>query len=123
MSQSKAALKGMLELDQLRELVVHEQIETVVVGFTDHYGRMLGKRYDAEMFVEDIASGGAHGCNYLLTTDMEMDPVKGYSFANWELGYGDVHLAPIRTPSGSQAGSTRPRSSCATCGASRRTTT
>ena len=94
MSTSKAAIKGMLKLDQLRELVVHEQIETVVVGFTDHYGRMLGKRYDAEMFVEDIARGGAHGCNYLLTTDMEMDPVKGYSFANWELGYGDVHLIP-----------------------------
>ena len=94
MSTSKVAVKGMLKLDQLRELVEHEQIETVVVGFTDLYGRMLGKRYDAQMFVDDIAGGGAHGCNYLFTTDMEMDPVKGYSFANWELGYGDVHLVP-----------------------------
>ncbi|HKU46642.1 MAG TPA: glutamine synthetase family protein, partial [Burkholderiales bacterium] len=70
------------------------EIETVVVGFTDHYGRMLGKRFDAEMFAEEIATGGAHACDYLLTVDMEMDPVPGYKFANWELGYGDFHLVP-----------------------------
>jgi glutamine synthetase len=29
---------------------------------------------------------------------MEMDPVPGYSFANWERGYGDFHLEPdLRT--------------------------
>ena len=54
----------------------------------------MGKRYDAEMFVESIAEDGAHGCDYLLTTDMEMDPVRGYRFASWELGYGDFHLVP-----------------------------
>jgi glutamine synthetase len=25
---------------------------------------------------------------------MEMEPVQGYAFANWEKGYGDVHLVP-----------------------------
>jgi glutamine synthetase len=25
---------------------------------------------------------------------MEMEPIQGYAFANWELGYGDVHLVP-----------------------------
>ena len=24
----------------------------MIVAFTDHYGRLTGKRYDAEMFVE-----------------------------------------------------------------------
>jgi len=66
----------------------------VVAGFTDHYGRLMGKRFDAEMFVEDIAKHGGHACDYLLTVDMEMDPVPGYRFANWELGYGDFHLVP-----------------------------
>ena len=29
---------------------------------------------------------------------MEMEPVPGYKFANWELGYGDFHLVPdLRT--------------------------
>jgi glutamine synthetase len=84
----------MLSLERLRELVAAEQIETVVVAFTDHYGRLCGKRYDAEMFVEEAAQSGTHGCDYLLTTDMEMEPVAGYRFANWELGYGDFHLVP-----------------------------
>jgi glutamine synthetase len=91
---SQRQSRGMLSLERLRELVAAEQIETVVVAFTDHYGRLCGKRYDAEMFVEEAATSGTHGCDYLLTTDMEMEPVRGYQFANWELGYGDFHLVP-----------------------------
>ncbi len=86
--------KGILALEQLRKMAAQGEIETVVVGFTDHYGRLLGKRFDAEMFVEEICSHGAHACDYLLTVDMEMDPVPGYRFASWELGYGDFHLVP-----------------------------
>ncbi len=83
-----------MKLDELAKQVKAGEIETVLVGFTDHYGRLLGKRFDAEMFVEQIAAHGAHACDYLLTVDMEMEPVPGYRFASWELGYGDFHLAP-----------------------------
>ncbi len=86
--------RGMLSLEQLKSMVENEDIETVIVGFTDHFGRIMGKRFDAEFFVEDIHNHGTHGCNYLLTVDMEMEPVPGYDFANWELGYGDFHLVP-----------------------------
>lgn len=89
-----SGLRGMLSLESLRELVSQELIHTVVVGFTDHYGRLAGKRYDAEMFIEDVVAHGTHGCDYLLTTDIEMEPVPGYRYANWELGYGDFHLVP-----------------------------
>ena len=67
--------RGMLTLDALRGMVAQGEIETVVAGFTDHYGRLMGKRFDAEMFVEQIAEGGGHACDYLLTVDMEMEPV------------------------------------------------
>ena len=83
-----------MDVNELRGLVAQGEIETVVVAFTDHYGRLLGKRFDAEMFVDEIAKHGAHACDYLLTVDMEMEPVPGYRFANWELGYGDFHLVP-----------------------------
>lgn len=86
--------KGMLSLEQLVERVKEETIETVIVAFTDHYGRMVGKRFDADFFLESIAQVGTHSCDYLLTTDMEMEPIPGYQFANWELGYGDFHLIP-----------------------------
>src|SRR6185369_510563 len=86
--------KGMLNVESLRAMVAAGEIETVIAGFTDHYGRLMGKRFDAEMFVDEVVSSGGHACDYLLTVDMEMEPVPGYAFANWELGYGDVHMVP-----------------------------
>jgi glutamine synthetase len=84
----------MLTLEALRAMAASGEIETVIGGFTDHYGRLMGKRFDAEMFVDEVAKSGGHACDYLLTVDMEMEPVPGYAFANWELGYGDVHMVP-----------------------------
>jgi glutamine synthetase len=89
-----ASRKGALTLSELRQQVHRGDIETVVVAFPDHYGRLMGKRYDAETYVNEGAEHGTHACNYLLTTDMEMEPVQGYRFANWEKGYGDFHLVP-----------------------------
>lgn len=84
----------MMTLDDLAAKVDAGEIDTVVAGFTDHYGRLCGKRFDAEFFVEEVAHAGTHGCDYLLTVDMEMAPVPGYRFASWDEGYGDVHLVP-----------------------------
>ncbi len=86
--------RGMLTIEDLGRKVDSGEIDTVVVGFTDHYGRVHGKRFDAAFYVEEIGSGGTHGCDYLLTVDMEMEPVPGYQYANWELGYGDFHMVP-----------------------------
>lgn len=85
--------RGRLTVEALRKAVEKEHIETVVVAFTDHYGRLMGKRFDADFFLASMAEG-THACDYLLTTDMEMEPVPGYEFASWELGYGDFHLVP-----------------------------
>lgn len=85
---------GRLDLDQLGELVAAGVLDTVIVGFTDPYGRLAGKRYEAGLFVSEVAEAGTHACDYLLTADMEMTPVPGYQFANWAEGYGDVHLVP-----------------------------
>ncbi len=87
-------IRGLLTVEYLAKLVEKEEIETVIVGFTDHIGRIMGKRFDAEFFVSEALAHGTHSCTYLLTVDMEMEPVPGYEFANWELGYGDFHLVP-----------------------------
>ncbi|MEM9920800.1 MAG: glutamine synthetase family protein, partial [Bacteroidota bacterium] len=86
--------QGMLTLEQLKQKVSKGKIDTIIVAFPDHYGRLSGKRFDAQFFLESAAESGTHACDYLLTTDMEMEPVPGYRFANWELGYGDFHLVP-----------------------------
>ena len=88
------ANNGMLTLDELSRDVERGEIDTILVVFTDLYGRFMGKRFDAEFFVADVAQAGTHGCDYLLTVDMEMEPVPGYKYANWERGYGDFHLKP-----------------------------
>ena len=88
---------GLLTLEALSEAVAADAIDTVIVAFTDHYGRLHGKRLDAGYFLEEAAEHGSHGCDYLLTADMEMEPLPGYRYANWELGYGDFHLVPDLT--------------------------
>ena len=85
---------GLLTVPQLRRAVRAGAIETVLVMFTDHYGRFMGKRFDAGFFLDSALKDGAAACNYLLAVDMEMNPVPGYRFANWELGFGDFHLRP-----------------------------
>jgi len=85
---------GMLTPDELAPLIKAGEIETVLMVFPDMYGRFMGKRLDADFFLENSASHGTHACDYLLTVDMEMEPVAGYRFANWAKGYGDFHLAP-----------------------------
>ncbi len=85
---------GMITIDELKRQVETGEIDTVVVAFTDLYGRFMGKRFDAEFFIEDAVENGTHGCDYLVTVDMEMEPVSGYEYSNWERGYGDFHLVP-----------------------------
>ena len=80
----------------IEELAADSAIDTVMVAFTDHYGRLVGKRFDAGFFVETVREG-THACDYLLTVDMEMEPIPGFEFASWDEGYGDVHLVPDLT--------------------------
>ncbi len=85
---------GKLTREQLQEQVASGHVDTVLAVFTDLYGRFMGKRLDAGFFLERTATHGMHACDYLLTVDMEMEPVAGYNFANWHRGYGDVQLVP-----------------------------
>lgn len=80
--------------EELERLVRTGDVDTVVVAFADSYGRLLGKRVDAGFFVDETLRVGTHVCDYLLTVDMEMEPMSGYAVASWDLGYGDVHLVP-----------------------------
>jgi len=75
-----------------------DQIDTVIVAFPDVYGRLMGKRLTHSYFSRTTAAAGTHACNYLLTVDVEMNPMPGFKLASWEQGYGDFHLQPaLRT--------------------------
>ena len=56
-------------------------------------GRLMGKRFQAEFFLES-GHRETHSCNYLLATDFEMETVPGYKATSWAAGYGDYVMKP-----------------------------
>ncbi|WP_210770805.1 glutamine synthetase family protein [Qaidamihabitans albus] len=86
--------RGMLTLDQLRELVEAGTVDTVLVAMTDMQGRLQGKRCAAEYFLNEVVSHATEACNYLLAVDVEMNTVDGFDISSWERGYGDCVLRP-----------------------------
>ncbi len=80
-------------LAQLKADVAAGSIDTVLCCFPDMQGRLIGKRFQAEFFL-DGAIDETHGCDYLLANDMDMEPVPGYEAASWEKGYGDFVMKP-----------------------------
>ena len=77
-----------LDPQTLAQLVKKGEIDTVLVAFPDMQGRLVGKRITGRFFL-DHAVHEMHVCDYLLTVDMEMEPVPGFAAASWDTGYGD----------------------------------
>ncbi len=86
-------MAGKLTLEELKQAVVTGEIDTVIAAQVDMQGRLMGKRFQAGFFV-DNAWEETHSCNYLLATDMEMEPVQGYQSTSWQAGYGDYTMKP-----------------------------
>ena len=84
-------MKSRLTLAQLRKFIEAGEIDTLVVAFPEPYGRLMGKRVTGAHFLEQALSTGVHFCDYLLATDMEMNPLPGFEMCGWEKGYGDIH--------------------------------
>ena len=86
-------MPGNLSFADLKQAVADGHIDTVLVCLVDMQGRLIGKRFHTEYFVEE-AHDETHGCDYLLANDIDMEPVPGYAATNWETGYGDFVLKP-----------------------------
>ena len=57
--------------NELKAKISKQEVDTVLVCMVDMQGRLMGKRFHAEAFLE-IAESETHCCNYLLATDLEM---------------------------------------------------
>jgi glutamine synthetase len=86
--------RAAVTLDELRAEVEAGRIDTVLLVMTDMQGRLMGKRLHAPFFLSDIAEHGAEGCYYLLTVDVDMATVQGFSMGSWDTGYGDFVFRP-----------------------------
>lgn len=82
-----------MTFEEFKAQVSNGQIDTVLVCMIDMQGRLMGKRFHAEAFLE-MADGETHCCNYLLATDLEMATPAGYASTSWSAGYGDYIMKP-----------------------------
>lgn len=86
-------MSGNLGFNALKASVINGDIDTVLACIIDMQGRLMGKRFLAQHFVD----GGweeTHCCNYLLATDLEMATPDGYASTSWQSGYGDYIMKP-----------------------------
>ena len=84
-------MSGALTLEELRKAIEEESIDTVLVAFPDHFGRLIGKRVIGSFFLDHVVQNGMDACDYLLSVDIDMKPLPGFSMSSWEKGYGDFH--------------------------------
>lgn len=90
-------MAGHLDWKGLEEQIRRNRIDTVLVVFPDVQGRLMGKRVTGRFFLEEVGKGGAHACAYLLTVDVDMEPLPGYKLASWQTGYQDFKAIPDLT--------------------------
>ncbi len=86
-------MAGQLTLGALKKAVAEGAVDTVLACFVDMQGRLIGKRFYGEFFVQS-GYEETHGCNYLMADDIDMEPVVGYETAGWDKGYGDFVIKP-----------------------------
>ncbi len=86
-------MNGLLTLEQLKQEISAGSIDTVLACQVDMQGRLMGKRFQADFFINS-AWEETHSCNYLLATDLEMETVAGYRATSWSAGYGDYIMQP-----------------------------
>jgi len=83
-----------MNLKTLKSKVRAGAIDTVIVALPDPFGRLVGKRFRADVFLNSVIQHGTHGCSYLLTVNLDMDPLDGFKVANWDAGFGDFAFQP-----------------------------
>ncbi len=86
-------MPGNLTFADLKKRVKDGTIDTVIACAPDMQGRLMGKRFHAQYFI-DGGHEETHCCNYLLATDLEMTTVQGYASTSWAAGYGDYVMKP-----------------------------
>src|SRR6266516_39934 len=64
-------MQGRIDLETLQGLAIDGVIETLIAVLPHMYRRLVGKRFNARYFLDDIAENGIHACDYLLACNMD----------------------------------------------------
>ena len=61
---------------QLEHDIRNGGIDTVLVVFPDHQGRLVGKRTDGHFYLDEVAHHGTENCDYLIACDIDNEPLR-----------------------------------------------
>ena len=84
----------MLDAEAVVRMINADELDTILVCFPDLQGRLMGKRVTGHFFRDLVLADGVEACNYLLAVDVDMTPLPGFEYANWDKGYGDFVCKP-----------------------------
>ncbi len=82
-----------MTFESLKTQTAAGEIDTVLVCVIDMQGRLMGKRFHAQAFV-DSGHAETHCCTYLLATDLEMATPEGYAATSWAKRLWGLRDAP-----------------------------
>ncbi|MEU9190296.1 glutamine synthetase family protein [Streptomyces sp. NPDC048484] len=77
----------------LSKLVQDGEIHSVLVGVPDMRGALKGKIVNAAHFLAQQGFG-LEMCKYVLATDVDMNPQRGYPLTGWHEGFSDLRVTP-----------------------------
>jgi glutamine synthetase len=60
--------------NSLRRLLKDRAVTDIMLAVPDLQGRLMGKLFNASVFLERM-TGGAQMCSYILATDVDMTPL------------------------------------------------
>lgn len=86
-------IKGKIDKRTLKRLVEEDRIQTVIIAGVDMQGRLFGKRFCAQTFLDSF-KGGAGTCSCNLGWDMDLELIPGLEFTGWHTGYQDMMAIP-----------------------------
>jgi glutamine synthetase len=86
-------MPGNLSFESLKAMAAAGTVDTVLICAVDMQGRLMGKRFHVQNFI-DSSHEETHCCNYVLATDLEMSTPDGYASTSWRAGYGDYVMKP-----------------------------
>ncbi|MFE7854168.1 hypothetical protein [Streptomyces sp. NPDC057403] len=84
---------GPVNRDALQRLLEDRAVTDIMLAVPDLQGRLMGKIFNAAVFLERM-TGGAEMCSYILATDIDMTPLDTFDFTGWDQGFGDFLVIP-----------------------------
>ncbi|MGW2835605.1 glutamine synthetase family protein [Streptomyces sp. NPDC001286] len=84
---------GPVDRSSLQRLLKDRSVTDIMLAVPDLQGRLMGKLFNAAVFLERM-TGGAEMCSYILATDIDMTALDTIDFTGWDQGFGDFLVIP-----------------------------